>query len=49
MFKITEIFNDTIPSYHINNLKERYNVLLLKKIELTMKKNNTVTKKLNLS
>ena len=29
--KITEIVNDTIPSYKINNLPERYNQSLLKK------------------
>ena len=31
LYKITEIINDTIPSYKINNLKERYNEALLKK------------------
>ena len=40
MYKITEIINDTIPSYKIDNLKERYNESLLKKTELTMKENN---------
>ena len=49
MYKITEIINDTIPSYKIDNLKERYNESLLKKTELTMKENNAVMKKLNLS
>ena len=49
MYKITEINNDTIPSYKIDNLKERYNESLLKKTELTMKENNAVMKKLNLS
>ena len=48
-YKITEIINDTIPSYHIDHLKERYNESLLKKTELSMTKNNSVTKKLNLS
>ena len=47
--KITEIINETIPSYHINNLKERYNKSLMKKTELTMKENKDVMKKLNLS
>ena len=37
-YEITEIINDTIPSYHIDNLKERYNESLLKKTELTKKK-----------
>ena len=49
LYKITEIINDTIPSYHIDNLKERYNESLLKKTELSMKENNCVMKKLNLS
>ena len=49
LYKITEIINDTIPSYHLNNLKERYNESLLKKTELTMKKNDNVMKKLNLT
>ena len=48
LYKITEIINDTIPSYHIDNLKERYNESLLKKTELTMKENNSVKKKLNI-
>ena len=49
LYKITEIVNDTIPSYKIDNLKERYNESLLKKTELTMKENSTVMKKLNLN
>ena len=49
MYKITEIFNDTMPSYKIDNLKERYNESLLKKTDLTMKENDNVMKKLNLS
>ena len=31
LYKITELFNDTIPSYKIDNLKGRYNESLLKK------------------
>ena len=31
LYKITEIINDTIPSYHIDNLPERYNEALLKR------------------
>ena len=46
LYKITEIINDTIPSYLIDNLKERYNESLLKTTELTMKENNSVLKKL---
>ena len=49
LYKITEIFNDTIPSYKINNLPERYNESLLKKTNLTLKENDNVMKKLNLS
>ena len=49
LYKITEIINDTIPSYKIDNLKERYNESLLKKTELTLKENDNVMKKLNLS
>ena len=48
-YKITEIINDTIPSYKIDNLSERYNESLLKKTNLTMKENNSVMRKLNLS
>ena len=49
LYKITEIINDTIPSYKINNLSERYNESLLKKTELSLKENDNVMKKLNLS
>ena len=48
LYKITEIVNDTIPSYKINNLPERYNESLLKKTNLTLKENNSVMKKLRL-
>ena len=48
LYKITEIINDTIPAYKIDNLKERYNESLLKKTELTMKENDSVMKKLRL-
>ena len=47
LYKLTEIINDTIPTYHIDNLPKRYNESLLKKTQLTMKENNTVMKKLN--
>ena len=49
LYKITEIINDTIPSYKIDNLPERYNESLLKKTDLTMKENTSVIKKLNLN
>ena len=48
LYKITENINDTIPSYHIDNLPERYNESLLKKSELSLKQNKDVMKKLNL-
>ena len=48
LYKITEIINDTIPAYKINNLSERYNESLLKKTELTMKENDNVMKKLGI-
>ena len=48
LYKITEIINDTIPSYKIDNLSERYNESLLKKTELTMKENKDVMKKLSI-
>ena len=47
LYKNTEIINDTIPAYKIDNLKERYNESLLKKTELTLKQNKDVMKKLN--
>ena len=48
LYKITEIIEDTIPSYKIDNLKERYNETLLKKTELTIKENDSVMKKLKI-
>ena len=48
LYKITEIKNDTIPSYKIDNLPERYNESLLKKTELSMKENKDVMKKLKI-
>ena len=49
LYKIKEVINDTIPSYKIDNLSERYNESLLKKTNLTIKENNSVMKKLNLN
>ena len=49
LYKITEIINETIPSYKIDSLKERYNQSILKKTELTTKENDAVIKKLNLN
>ena len=49
LYKITEIVIDTTPSYKKDNSPERYNESLLKKTELTMKENNDVMKKLNIT
>ena len=48
LYKITEIINDTMPSYKIDNLTERYKESLLKKTELTIEQNKDAMKKLNL-
>ena len=40
--KLQKNINDTIPSYRIDNLPERYNEPLLKKTEITMKENENV-------
>ena len=48
LYKITEIINDTLPSYRLDTLKERYNESLLKKTDLSLKENNAVMKKLNI-
>ena len=48
LYKVTDIINDTIPSYKIDNLPERYNESLLKRTELSMKENKDVMKKLRL-
>ena len=48
LYKITEIIIDTIPSYKIDNLPERYNESLLKKTELSLKQNKDVMKKLSI-
>ena len=49
LYKITETVNDTLASFKINNLPERYNESLLKKTDLTLKENDGVMKKLNIS
>ena len=49
LYKITEIINDTNPSYRIDNLPERYNESLLKKTKSTMKEKDNVMKKLNIT
>ena len=48
LYTITEVIHDTIPSYRINYLPERYNENLLRPTNLTLAENNEVLKKLNL-
>ena len=49
LYKIIEIINDTIPTYRLDNLPERYNEALLKKTQLSLKENDAVIKKLNIT
>ena len=49
IYKITEFVNDTLPSYRLDSLPERYKEALLKKTELSMKGNDSVMKKLNVT
>ena len=49
VYKNLEKFNDTIPRYKLDILKERYNEALLKRTKLTMKQDISIMKKLNLS
>ena len=48
LYTITEVIHDTIPSYRINYLPERYNQILLLPTKLSPDENNEVMKKLNL-
>ena len=48
LYTITEIIQDTIPSYRIDYLPERYNESLLLPTKLSLEENNRVMKKLNL-
>ena len=48
LYTITEVIDDTIPSYRISFLPERYNEALLKKSRLTIDENKNIMKKLNL-
>ena len=48
LYTITEIIHDTIPSYRINYLPERYNQNLLLPTKLSLEQNNQVMKELNL-
>ena len=48
LYTKTEIIHDTIPSYRLNYLPERYNESLLLPTKLSLEENNEVMKKLNL-
>ena len=48
LYTITEVIHDTIPSYRIDYLSERYNENLLLPTKLSLDENNEVMKKLNL-
>ena len=48
LYTITEVIHDTIPSYRIDYLPERYNENLLLPTKLSLEENNLVMKKLNL-
>ena len=48
LYTITEVIHDTIPSYRINYLSERYNENLLLPSKLSLEQNNQVMKELNL-
>ena len=48
LYTITEVIHDTIPSYRIDYLPERYNENLLLPTKLSLDENNEVMMKLNL-
>ena len=48
LYTISEVIHDTIPSYRINYLPERYNENLLLSTKLSLEENNQVMKELNL-
>ena len=49
IYEITEIVNDLLPSYRIDNLPECYQEALLKKAKLTLKEIDGVMIKLNIT
>ena len=49
LYKITENIKVKLPSYRIDDSPERYNEALLENTELTLKENNSVMKKLNIT
>ena len=48
LYMITELIHETIPSYHIDFLPERYIQSILKKSKLTLGENDQVMSKLKL-
>ena len=48
LYTITEVIHDTIPSYRIDYLPERYNENLLLPSKLSLDENNKIMKELNL-
>ena len=48
LYTITEVIHDTIPSYRLDYLPERYNENLLLPSKLFLEQNNQVMKELNL-
>ena len=48
LYTITEVIHNTIPSYRIDYLPERYNENLLLSTKLTLDENNKIMKELNL-
>ena len=48
LYTITEVIHDTIPSYRIDYLPERYNENLLLPTKLSLEEINEVMKKLKL-
>ena len=48
LYIITESIHDSIPSYRVDHLPERFNENLLLPTKLTLKENNEVMKKINL-
>ena len=48
LYTNTEVIHDTIPSYIIKNLPERYNEGLLLPTKLSLEENNQIMKKVNL-
>ena len=49
LYTSTEVIHDTITSYRIDYLPDRYNENLLLPTKLTLEQNNQVMKKLNLN